>query len=208
MECNLGHEYRLQRISEIQKLLENERDKRQTLSKKYHRVFNIVSNIYTGLITVTIGLGVSGIGLLSTIIAAPVVVAMEATALGIGLLSIGGSFINKKLSSKAEIHLQIKIMAESSLATIQDLISKALIDDSISDEEFSLIASEFNKFNTMKEGLKLRSKKVIEQECEETTKSFSKMFEKNAISTNQNNNANMPQKVGKQHFFKKDIVDT
>ena len=180
MECNLGHEYRLQRISEIQKLLENERDKRQTLSKKYHRVFNTISYIYTGLITVSMGLGVSGIGLLSTIIAAPVVVAMEAAALGIGLLTIGGSFINKKLSSKAEKHLQIKIMAESSLATIQDFISKALIDDYMSDEEFSLIASELDKFNKMKEELKLRSKKVIEQECEEATKSFSKMFEKNA----------------------------
>ena len=198
MECNLGHEYRLQRISEIQKLLENERDKRQTLSKKYHRVFNTISYIYTGLITVSMGLGVSGIGLLSTIIAAPVVVAMEAAALGIGLLTIGGSFINKKLSSKAEKHLQIKIMAESSLATIQDFISKALIDDYMSDEEFSLIASELDKFNKMKEELKLRSKKVIEQECEEATKSFSKMFEKNARpqSTNQkwgaaapNNNA-------------------
>ena len=169
MECNLGHEYRLQRISEIQKLLENERDKRQTLSKKYHRVFNTISYIYTGLITVSMGLGVSGIGLLSTIIAAPVVVAMEAAALGIGLLTIGGSFINKKLSSKAEKHLQIKIMAESSLATIQDLISKALIDDYISDEEFSLIASELDKFNKMKEELKLvgRSRTLrSKQECE------------------------------------------
>ena len=44
----------------------------------------IVDSVDTVLITVTIGAGVGGIGLLSTIVAAPAVVAIEGVALFTG----------------------------------------------------------------------------------------------------------------------------
>ncbi len=123
-----GHGYRLHKINEIQKLLENERDKRKGLAKKYHRANNIVSTIDAGLVSISMVLGVGGIGLLSTIIATPLVIAMEATSIWLGLLSICGTYASKKLSLKGEKHLKIKIMAEAKINTIQNLISKALKD--------------------------------------------------------------------------------
>ena len=67
----MGHDYRLKQINEIQRVLEAERDKRQALSKKYHRGVKIVSGVDTVLIFTTMALGISGVGLLSTIVAAP-----------------------------------------------------------------------------------------------------------------------------------------
>ena len=49
------------------------------------------------------------------------------------------------------------MLAVSSLKPISSLISKALSDDSISDEECSLILLEFETFTRMKEDLRIKS---------------------------------------------------
>ena len=51
----------------------------------------------------------------------------------------------------------------SSLNTIRSLISKALSDDSVSDEEYSLILFEFETFTRMKENLREKSKMSLEK---------------------------------------------
>ena len=65
-----GHNYRLQKISEIQKEIENEKKIRMHLSEKYHRAFRIISFAETALQAGGVALGVVGIGVLSTIVAA------------------------------------------------------------------------------------------------------------------------------------------
>ena len=50
------------------------------------------------------------------------------------------------------------MLAVSALNTISNLISNALSDDSISDEEYSLILLEFETFTRMKEDLGIKSK--------------------------------------------------
>ena len=195
--------YRLQKISEIKKEIEQERDKRATLSKKYHRSVSVIGVVDSFLMVVTMGLGISGIGVLATIIATPIAIAMEGTALGAGLLSIIGSRICKKLALKAEKHEKIKTLADAKLNTISDHISKALVDDHISDEEYSLILSEIEKFNGMKEEIKSKSKvaaaamdeetkqSLIDQGREEVRQSFQSMFEKNTESSRKTTNVNM-----------------
>ena len=54
------------------------------------------------------------------------------------------------------------MLAVSLLNTISSLFSKALTDDSISDEEYSLILLEFEKFTRMKEDLRRKSKTSFE----------------------------------------------
>ena len=66
------------------------------------------------------------------------------------------------MSLKIEKHEKIAILAVSSLNTISSLISKALSDGSISDEEYSLILLEFEKFTRMKEDLREKSKTSLE----------------------------------------------
>jgi hypothetical protein len=99
-------------------------------------------------ISASVGLGFAGVTLLITVIATPIVIAMEGVALGTGGLSATGNIIcGKVLLSKAKKHYQITMLAQSKLSTISDHISKALRDNKISDEEFTLVLSEIDKYN-------------------------------------------------------------
>ena len=86
-----------------------------------------------------IGLGITGVGLLSTIVAALAVIGIEAVSIVMGLLRVLGNHAIKKMSLKIEKHEKIAMLAVSSFNTISSLISKALSDGSISYEEYSLI---------------------------------------------------------------------
>ena len=88
--------YRLQKINEIQALFEKEVVIREALSKRYFRAARIVENVDTVLIAITLGGGAGGIGLLSMVIAAPAVIAIEGVALFTGFLSIIGKYSVKK----------------------------------------------------------------------------------------------------------------
>ena len=98
----------------------------------------------------SVGLAASGVGLLSTIIAAPVAIGLQAGAIVCGLLGAGGKLVGRRLQAKARKHDLIRGLAESKLNTIADRISVALNDDKITEEEFRPILSEVNKYNQMK----------------------------------------------------------
>ena len=92
----------------------------------------------------------TGVGLLTTIIAAPVATGLQAGAIAYGLLGAGGRFICRKLEAKARKHDRIRVLAVSKLNSIADRISTALTDDEISEEEFRLILSEVENYDQMK----------------------------------------------------------
>ena len=79
-----GNEIGCKKINEIQSFLEKEVVTREALSKKYFRAARIGDNVDTVLITITLGGVAGGIGLLSTVIAAPVVIAIAGAALFYG----------------------------------------------------------------------------------------------------------------------------
>ena len=110
-----------------------------------------------------IGLGITGVSLLSTIVAAPAVIWMKAVSIVMGLHRVAGNRFIKKMSLRIEKHEKIAILALSTLDTISSLISKALSDKSTSDEEYSLILMEFETFTRMKEDLKIKSKSSLEK---------------------------------------------
>ena len=110
-----------------------------------------------------IGLGITGVGLLSTIVAAPAVIGMEAVSIVMWLVRVVGYRAIKKMSLNIEKHEKIAMWAVSSLNTISSLFSKALSDDTISDEEYSLFLLEFETFKRMKEDLSEKSKMSLEK---------------------------------------------
>ena len=126
-----GQGYRMQKINEIQAFLEKEVATREALSKKYFRAARIVDNVDTVLIAITLGGGAGGVVLLSTVIAAPAVMAIEGVALFTGFLSIIGKYSVKKSTSKAEKHEKIKTIASAKLDTIASHVSKALSDKKV-----------------------------------------------------------------------------
>ena len=183
-----GHSYRLKIIREVQNFLEEEIQKRDAFSKKYFRIANIINMVDNGLIIVTIGVEGTGAVLLSTGVGASFAVALGISGAVTGGISLIGNIFSKKVTTKAEKHLKIKTLAMAKLDTIASHISKALMDDFISDEEFKLIMDEMNKYKEMKEEIrsninkKLKSeeeKSLIEKGRQEARESFRKLVEKN-----------------------------
>jgi len=103
---NTGNQYRFQKISEIQKQLEAEKEKRTQLGEKYKKAVKAVDAIDYILASSIVGLSILGIGLLATIIAAPVVISTETITMAAGILFILSRQVNRKLKHKATKHVK------------------------------------------------------------------------------------------------------
>ena len=75
-----------------------------------------------------------------------------------GLLRVVENRAFKKISLTIEKYEKIAMLVDSALNTISRLISRALSDDSISDEEYSQILLKLETFTRMKEDLRIKSK--------------------------------------------------
>ena len=183
-----GHSYRLNIIREIQSFLEGEIKNREAFSKKYFRIAKVVNMVDNALITITIGAEGTGAVLLATGVGAPFALALGISGVVTGAVSLFGNIFSKKATTKAEKHLKIKTLAIAKLDTITIHISKAMMDNFISDEEFKLIMEEMEKYKALKEDIRNNTKKKLKTEEEESLiekgrrearESFRKLVEKN-----------------------------
>ena len=183
-----GHSYRLKIIREVQNILEEEINKRDAFSKKYFRISKVINMIDNALITVTIGAEGTGAVLLSTGVGAPFALALGIAGVVTGAVSLIGNIFSKKATTKAEKHLKIKTLETAKLDTIASHVSKAMMDDFISDEEFKLIMEEMEKYKALKEDIRSKTKKklkteeeesLIEKGRQEARESFRRLVEKN-----------------------------
>ena len=183
-----GHSYRLKIIREVQEFLEEEIKNREAFSKKYFRIAKVVNMIDNGLIVITLGAEGTGAVLLSTGVGVPFALALGIGGFVTGAISLIGNIFSKKATTKAEKHLKIKTLAMAKLDTIASHVSKAMMDDFISDEEFKLIMDEMNKYKALKEEVRNNTKKKLKTEEEESLiergrkearESFRRLVEKN-----------------------------
>ena len=183
-----GHSYRLKIIREVQEFLEEEIKNREAFSKKYFRIAKVVNMVDNGLITITIGAEGTSAVLLATGVGSPFALALGISGVVTGAISLIGNIFSKKATTKAEKHLKIKTLAMAKLDTIASHISKAMMDNFISDEEFKLIMEEMNKYKALKEEVRNNTKKklkteeeesLIEKGRQEARESFRRLVEKN-----------------------------
>ena len=185
---NQGHSYRLKIIREVQEFLEGEIKNREAYSKKYFRIAKVVNMVDNGLITITIVAEGAGTVLLATGVGSPFALALGISGVVTGAVSLIGNIFSKKATTKAEKHLKIKTLATAKLDTIASHVSKAMMDDFISDEEFKLIMEEMEKYKALKEEIRNNTKKklkteeeesLIERGRQEARESFRRLVEKN-----------------------------
>ena len=69
-----------------------------------------------------IGLGITRVGILATIVAAPSIIGMEGVTIVIGLLRVERNRAIKEMQLKKEKHEKIAMLAISALNTISSLI--------------------------------------------------------------------------------------
>jgi hypothetical protein len=65
----------------------------------------------------------------------------------------------KKLTVKVSKHERTIQLIKSKQNSINDLVSKALSNDKIDEEEFTFIMSELSKYNTLKSEIRVKSNK-------------------------------------------------
>ena len=180
--------YRLDLIHRLQMQLEAERDQQHTLCKKYHRSIDTIDVIDTTLIAISTGLGIGGVGLLTTIVAAPIVLGLEIGAAGCGIIAVAGKCIGRRISTKALKHDKIRVLADSKINTITSYVSKALDDGEITDIEFQMIKGELDKYYILKDEIRRshrktaaisssEKKKLIQLGRDEARKSFMKKIQ-------------------------------
>ena len=131
--------YHLKNIDEILEILiaERERDKRNEHNTNYNRGVNIIGVIDNCLGVTAIGLVITGVGLLSTIVTAPAQIGMDVVTIVMKLLRVVGNRAIEEMSLKIEKHEKNAMLAVSTLNTISSTIS---------DEQYSLILLEFETF--------------------------------------------------------------
>ena len=151
--------FRLQKCGEVLQNLEKEIKHYEEVRKKYNRarlVFTKIS-ICGGLLSVI--LSASGLSTSLTGFGAVVGVPLGVVGGIFGGISVCFGYGSKSLSKKVSKHEKTSSIAKSKLSTINDLVSKAFKDGKISDEEFSIILSESEKFEKLKQEVRQKFRK-------------------------------------------------
>ena len=158
-----GHAYRLEELLHLKKHLEDHRDKQTLLTIKYHRKSAMIDTIGTGLITVSMAMSVTGVGLLTTIVAAPAVIALECVAAACGALGVAGGAVKRRLVIKTKKHSKIRDLVLSQLNVLTGLMSTALNDGVVTDDEFHRITREIDILNHKIEDVRAGAEKAYDE---------------------------------------------
>ena len=158
------NKYRLDEMNKIRDYFDNEIKERKDIIKKLNKY--LVSFDYLGKIFVTLSasFGTLSIASHASVIGLPVGIAGS----HLTLIFTIGTGINKsllKLTKKREKkHNKIITLAKNKLNTIDTLLSSALNDSKISQEEFTNIITETNIYEDIKENIKELTTELSEEE--------------------------------------------
>ena len=148
--------FRLQKSCEVLQNLEKEIKHYEDVRKKYNRARGIFTKISVGSGVFSVILSASGLGTSLTGFGAVVGIPLGVVGGICGGISVGFGAASKRLSNKVSKHEQTVSLAKAKVNTINDLVSKALKDNAISEQEFSIILAELEKFEKLK--LEVRQK--------------------------------------------------
>ena len=143
-------DYRLKKISDCQKELENEISHYRRISKKYKRAKTIINAFAASTGVLTAVLSSASFATFLTGIGAPVGAPIAGIAALLGIASTTASVGSGRLNTKVTKHEKTISLAESKHLSVSRLVSRALTDGSISDVEFNLILREIENYYSLK----------------------------------------------------------
>ena len=151
-----GETFRLKRISDIREFLENEVETRGRYRRRYKSAYN--STVYTNAGCGLASLAFSGSAVATTATGIGIVIGIPLgiTAAATGALGVISAGIGKIFLKKVEKHQEIKSIAESKLSSINGLVSTALQDGHISNEEYQIILQEEDNYRQHKSHIRNR----------------------------------------------------
>ena len=154
---NVG-DYRLRKISDCQKELENEISHYKQISKKYKRAKTIINAFAATTGVLTAVLSSASFASFFTGIGVPIGATIAGIAALLGTASTAASARSGRLNTKVVKHEKTISFAESKHLSVSRLVSKAMTDGEVSDVEFNLILREIDNYNSLKSQLRRKVK--------------------------------------------------
>ena len=147
-------------MTEIEACLLDEIEVRERIAKKMKRFNTITGIVDTGLITSTVITGGISIAAFASGVGLPVGIALSGTNLLLSLATVITRKSFKTFTVKQEKHDAIKLLAQSKLDSIANIISKVKQMESI---EFHKVLQEVEKYRKFKADIRNQAKAKVKQ---------------------------------------------
>ena len=154
-------------MSEIEAYFLNEIEVREQIAKKMKRFNSITGIVDTRLITSTVISGGISIAAFASGVGLPVGIALSGTSL---LLSFATAITRKSFkifTVKQEKHDSIKLLFQTKLDSISNVISQAMQDGDISPIESHKVLKEVEKYRRLKAGIRNQAKTKVKEVTKE-----------------------------------------
>ena len=166
-ETDPAMQFRMTQISKIRDFLESEAETRTRLRRRYKACYNTAHYVNIGSNLTAVASSTAAAISLSTGIGALAALPLGIVALTTGVVGITSSGIGKIVLKKTEKHERIKQVATSKLSSVNDLVSKALLDGKISDVEFQVIQNERESYRDLKSQIRTKLRTKLSSDREE-----------------------------------------
>ena len=150
MYPDLPSDFRMKKINEISAALRSEVDHYRTVAKKYKRTKKFVNWGAGGSSVLSFVFSSASFGSAISVIGLPATIPLGGVAGGFALVSSGLIVASKKLDSKIKKHQEIVTLAIAKRDTVDRLLSKAMRDNRISNDEFQMIMDEHSQYTVLK----------------------------------------------------------
>ena len=155
--------YRLKKLTKIEAYLLDEIEVRERITKKMKR-FNTITGIADAdLITSTVITGGVSIAAFASSVGLPVCNTLSGTSLLLSFATVTTQKSFKIFTVKQEKHGAIKLLPQSNLDSISNIISQAMQDRDISSIEFHKVLQEMEKYCKLKVDIRNQAKAMIKQ---------------------------------------------
>ena len=155
--------YRLKKLTVAEAFFLDEIEVPERSAKKMKRFNTITGIVDTGLITSMVITGGISIAAFASGVGLPVGIALSETSLLLSLATVITRKSFKTFTVKQEKHNSIKLLAQSKLDSIANIISQAMQDGDISPTEFHKVLQEVEKYRKLKADIRNQAKAKIKQ---------------------------------------------
>lgn len=162
-------DYRLSEIARLRDYLERESRERTNVYRKYNKAIRVLDGIDLCSAGISVAMGCATTAMLVSVVGSAVNPILLGCSAAAGLL---GAATKVSTRNKAQKHDQIRQLADAKFNSISVLVSKALEDGCVSQEQFKGIVDEFARYNDLKTEIreKAANKKKTVLEVDESKK--------------------------------------
>ena len=150
-EENVSQEFRFKTIDETGNYFLKEIERNELMSKKHKKVSTTLNYIEHLLVLVSTITGCISISAHASLLGIPIGITSSAIGLKICAIATGIKKYKSTIKKKKNKHDKIVLLAKSKLNAIEVLISKALIDSNISQDQFVLTNNVVKEYDVKEE---------------------------------------------------------